>query len=270
MANKKQKELRQPDAFQRAGIEASSWLDGKEKYILGLVLALIVIGGCWALVDYFSDRGQRNAEQLLGAALEPVTRPVAEPNTPPPANASEEQKPFASEKEKDEAIIASLTKFREAHKGTRSANTAALPLGDAYYRQGQFDEALAAYSDYLKNAPSSDPLRVLAFEGQGYAYEAKNDLDKALAAFDEMGKLGDNDFLEGMGRFHHARVLILQGKKEDAAKELAQIPGEHPNSAAARMATERMNVLASEGVKVPPVAQPKPAELDGGIAQQGS
>ena len=81
---------------------------------------------------------------------------------------------------------------------------------------------------------------------------------------------GDVSTYGGLVTDVHARVLILQGKKEDAAKELAQIPGEHPNSAAARMATERMNVLASEGVKVPPVAQPKPAELDGGIAQQGS
>ncbi|MBX5481519.1 MAG: tetratricopeptide repeat protein [Myxococcaceae bacterium] len=261
---KKQKELKQPDALQRAGLEATSWIEGKEKYVVGLVVAVLVVFGGIAVADYFKDRRQRQAQQELGAALEPVTRPVSEGTTPP--DTSGDEKPFASQQEKDQAIIDSLTKFRAAHEGTRSAATAALPLAEAYYREGKYDEAAKAFEEFLNRSPKDDPLRAVALEGQGYAYEAKGDLDKAYASYDALSKLETQQFLDGMGQFHKARVLILQGKKEEAAKALAEIPGQFPNSAAARMATERMNLLASQGVKVPAPVPPKSA-TDAGIAQ---
>lgn len=263
---KKQKELRQPDALQRAGLEASSWVHGKEKFILFGLAAVLVLGLGIALVDYLSDRGERNAQKELGAALVPVMRPVQE-GAAPPADAAmvESEKPFATQKEKDEAIVASLSQFREEHKGTRSAVTAALPLAQAQYRLGQFDQAIAAFDAYLKDAPKENPLRAVALEGKGYAHEAKGELDQAAAAFDGLASLGSTEFLDGMGQFHKARVMILQGKKDEAAQALSEIPAAFPNSAAARMATERMNVLASQGVKVPPPQAPK-AAADGGTA----
>jgi hypothetical protein len=50
--------------------------------------------------------------------------------------------------------------------------------------------------------------------------------------------------------------MIEQGKKDEAAKLLSQIPGQFPDSAAANLAKERMAILASQGVKVPEVAPP--------------
>lgn len=263
---KKQKELRQPDALQRAGLEASSWVHGKEKFILGGLVGVLVLGLGIALADYLSDRGARRAQGELGAALVPVMRPVQE-GAAPPADATtiEAEKPFATQKEKDEAIVASLSKFREDHKGTPSAVTAALPLAQAQYRLGQHDQAIAAFDAYLKDAPKQDPLRAVALEGKGYAHEAKGELDKAAAAFDELAGISGTEFLDGMGQFHKARVMILQGQKDEAAKALSEIPATFPNSAAARMATERMNVLAAQGVKVPPPQAPK-AAADGGTA----
>ncbi len=52
--------------------------------------------------------------------------------------------------------------------------------------------------------------------------------------------------------YHRARILILQGKKDEAAALLVKIPVDHPNTAAARLATERTSLLAAEGVKIPP------------------
>ena len=78
-----------------------------------------------------------------------------------------------------------------------------------------------------------------------------------------------SELLNGMGEYHKGRVLVLQGKKDDAAKVFADIPGKFPNTAAARMATERLNLLASQGVKVPPVAKPAPAAEDAAAGQAG-
>ena len=74
--------------------------------------------------------------------------------------------------------------------------------------------------------------------------------------------------MEGMGQLHRARILILQNKQEEAAQVLAELPATHPNSAAARQAVERLNLLASQGVKVPEVKTPPPEEA--AAAGQGS
>jgi hypothetical protein len=54
-----------------------------------------------------------------------------------------------------------------------------------------------------------------------------------------------------MGQYHQARILVAQGKKEEAAQLLADLKSSQTNTAAGRLATERLAVLAAEGVKIP-------------------
>ena len=252
------KELRAPDALQRAGLEARHWIEGREKLVMLAAIALLAVVFVPLMIREISSRAQRRAEDALGLALVSLSRPVAEPGQTVPPDVPEAQKPFGTQKEKDEAIVASLSHFREDYRGTRSAATAALPLGQALYRLGRSDEALKAFDSFLAEAPKEDVLRAAALEGKGYVHEAKGQLDEALKAYDELSRLDKTEFLDGMGLFHRARILILQGKKEEAAKALSEIPPAFPESAAARLATERMNLLASQGVKLPAVAGPLP------------
>jgi tetratricopeptide (TPR) repeat protein len=260
-----QRELKQPDAFQRAGAEAREWLIERQTLVL-LAVGVVLVGGLLvALFSYFSARGEAKAAKELGAVLEILERPVVP--TPegtqatPPAG---ENPPFKSTQEQDQALVKALTEFRTAHKGTPSATTAALPLAKAEYRLSNYDGALAAFGEYLKDAPQNDPLRAAALEGQGYAFEAQKKYDQALASFEEMSKVDAGGYLEGMGQYHRARILILQGKKDDAAAVLVKIPVDHPNSAASRLATERTSLLAAEGVKIPEPPKPVEAARDGG------
>lgn len=258
MAEKSEKmrkqELRAPDAFQLYGAEASDWLM-KRSQIIGTAVAVLIVGGMIAaLVQYFTNRGEEAAAKQLGQTLEMLERPVVEgvPLQAPPG----EEPPFKSEKEKDEAIVKALTGFRAAHKGTDAALTAALPLGKAEYRLGNHDGALAAFGDYTKAAPRGSALLTSAYEGLGYAHEAKGQLDQALEAFQQMARVQAGEFLQGMGEYHQARILAAQGKKDEAAQLLADLKVSQANAAAGRLATERLAVLAAQGVKVP---EPKTA-----------
>jgi len=245
------KELRQPDALQRAGLEAREWIQQRRRAVIIGVAAVILIALGAALASYLSDRGEDRAAKDLGAALKILDRPVAE-NAQADATPGNEA-PFRSQGEKDQSAVKSLSDFRSQHPGTRGAVTAALPLADALYRLGDYDQALVAYSEFLKKAREDDPLRAAALEGEGYTYEAKGQLDQALSSFDQLSKM-KSEFLAGMGTFHRGRILALQGKKDEAAKVFAELVAAHPSSAAARMAQERIAVLASEGVKIPSVA----------------
>jgi tetratricopeptide (TPR) repeat protein len=243
------KQLKQPDAFQRAGMEAGSWVEGKEKLILGAVVAVVLLGAAIAVASSLRQRSDERAQQALGAALRPVTRPVQPGEAQPDPMTG--QAPFGSQQEKDEAIVASLQRFRAEHGRGKAAATAALTMAQSLYRLGRHDEALAAYDDHLSMADKDDPLRAVALEGKGYAHEAKGDLDQALQSFEQLAGADIEQMLVGMGQYHQGRVLILQGKQEEAARILSEIPVRFPNTSAARMATERLNLLASQGVIIP-------------------
>jgi len=245
------KELKAPDAFQKAGTQAREWLQGRQTQVaIGVGVALVVLGGV-ALVSYFSERSDDTASQELGQALKVLDRPVVEGTAAQPPPLPGQEPPFKTAREKDEATVKALTEFRTKHSGSQAATTAALPLGQAALRLGDADLALTTFGEYVKKAPKDWPMRASALEGQGYAHEAKGQLDQALAAFEQMAQENKTDYLNGMGLYHRARILILQSKKEDAAKALSEVSSTYPGSAAARLAADRLALLASEGVKIP-------------------
>lgn len=245
------KELKQPDAFQKVGAEARDWLQARSGLVAGLVAVILVVGAGLALARYFSERGEEKASKALGGALKVLNRPVSNTENPEPPNPDEKEPPFKSEKEKNEAVVKTLTEFRAQHGNTQAAATAALPLAQAEYQLGEYDKAIADYQSFLKGSSKDETLRATAYEGIGYSYEAKKDYAQALATFQDMSKENTSDFLAGMGMYHQARILVLQGKKEEAAKVLSDLTTAHPGTAAARMASDRLTVLASEGVKIP-------------------
>ena len=73
-----------------------------------------------------------------------------------------------------------------------------------------------------------------------------------------MAKVEAGEFLQGMGQYHQARILVAQGKKDEAAQLLADLKASQANAAAGRLATERLAVLAAEGVKVPEPKRRRP------------
>lgn len=253
-------ELRAPDAFQLYGAEVSDWLSKRSQYISTVVTLLVVGGLIAALVNYFTTRSEERASKQLGAALQVLERPVEGAGQQPPVG---DEPPFKTQQEKDEAVVKALTAFRAEHQGTQAAVTAALPLAKAHYRLGNHDAALAAFDEFIQGAGKNEPLLASAYEGQGYAYEAKGQLDQALKAFENMGKVESGEFLQGMGRYHQGRILVQQGKKDEAAQVLAELKSAQPETAAGRLATERLAVLAAQGVKVPEPKAPA-AQQDAG------
>lgn len=262
MAQKSEKltkqELQAPDAFQKAGSEASTRVAERQKTLLiGAGVLLVGLLGV-LLAQRLSERGEEQSAAALSDSLKTLQRPISS-EVPAGFEAPADQQPFATQQEKDEAVVKELTAFRQEHSGTRAAVTAAFNLGMAQLRLGQHKEAIASFGAFLEKTPSGDPLRATAIEGQGYAYEATKQYDQALAAFETLSKEAPPEFLVGMGDYHRARILALQDKKDEAARILVGIPPAHPGSAAARLAQERLALLAAAGVKLPEAPAPVPA-----------
>lgn len=247
-----QNELKQPDELQKLGQEAVPFMEKHGKAIVGGVGAVLVIGFVAAIVSTFSARGDEQASRDFGAALAVLDREV---NAAPPAELPPgKEAPFKSEAEKDEAIIKSLTDFRAKYGGKKAAVSAALPLAQAYLRQGKADQALPLIEEYLNKSESNDPLRPAGYEARGYALEAQKKYDDALTAFDTLARENKTDFMKGMGQYHRGRVLLLKGDTAGAAKTFSEVEGAAPNTAAARLAKERISALIASGVTVPTAA----------------
>ena len=142
MAEKSEKTTKQDltaqDAFQLYGAEAGDWLM-KRQQLIGGALGVLLVGGLIAATwHYFATRGEDKASKQLGQALTVMERPVVTGVDLQPA-VPDQEPPFKSEKEKDEAIVKSLNDFRTAHAGSDAAVMAALPLGKAEYRLGNYD-----------------------------------------------------------------------------------------------------------------------------------
>jgi tetratricopeptide (TPR) repeat protein len=251
----KRKELKSPDALQKVGADAVPFLIQHQKNIVIAVAVMVLVGGGVTFAQYIGGRGETRASEALGAALKPVGREV---NEHPPADLEGQDPPFKTQQEKEDAVKKSLTDFRAQYKDTRAAAQAALPLGQALLREGKDAEAAPLFDEYLKISSPDDPLRPIALEAKGYALEGKKEYDKAAQAFDELAKGTKGEFMKGMGEYHKGRMLALQGKTEDAVKAFQGVIGEAPNSAASRLATERIAMLAAQGVAIPTVQVKKP------------
>lgn len=248
-----QKDLKQPDDFQKLGQEAVPFLEKHGKQVVTVVGGVLGVGLLIAIASSMSGRGEAQAALDFGDALRVLERSVN-------ATATEvkpgEEPPFKTEAEKDEALVKALTDFRSKHAARKAAVSAALPLAQALLRQGKADQALPLVDEFLAKADATDVLRPAALEARGYALEAQKKYDEALTAFDLLARENKTDFLKGMGQYHRGRMLLLKGDAAGAAKVLSEIEGAAPNTAAARMAKDRIAVLASQGVAVPTPAAP--------------
>lgn len=243
-----QKELKQPDAFQKAGVEASGWMQSHGKLVVALLAVALVGGAGVAVASYVGGRAEQKAAMALSSVLDSLDKPVSSTDSTSGS--------FKSETERLEATVKALTEFRSRYPQSRSALTAGFLVGQAFFRLNKWSEAATEFEAFLRSAPVDEPLRSQALEAKGYLFEAQGKLDEALMAFDTLARENKAEFMNGMGAYHRSRVLILQGKKEEAAKLLSTLPAMAPNSPAARLATERMAVLTAQGVVVPPPALP--------------
>jgi len=211
------------------------------------VLGVGVLGLVIAVVNHLGEKAELAASTDFGTTLRVLDREVSATATAKDG----EEAPFKTEADKDAALIAKLTEFRRANPGRKAATNAALPLAQGLLRQGKADEALGLVDEFLKGAEPTDPLRPAAYEARGYALESQGKYDAALAAFEQLAQETKTDFLKGLGLYHRARILELKGDKPGAARQFAEVEAAAAGTSAARLAKDRLALLAAQGVAIP-------------------
>lgn len=94
----------------------------------------------------------------------------------------------------------------ERYPGSRSAALARYRLGNLLFGRGQFDEAIAAYEDFLRRGGKGGDLVALALGGLGACHEMKKDYAKALESYENALKSQSSSSFEALNCQNVARV----------------------------------------------------------------
>lgn len=84
----------------------------------------------------------------------------------------------------DEAAIKGYRDLIQKYPRSRAAITANYRLGNLHFGRRDYDAAIGAYQQFLQNSNAKSDLITLAYAGLGASYEAKNDFNKAMEAYD--------------------------------------------------------------------------------------
>ena len=104
-------------------------------------------------------------------------------------------------------IIDGFRNVAVKYPDSRASLHAYYQLGNLYLNMNQIDLSMRAYDEFIKRAPENNYLKIFAYMGKGYCYEAKKDLKKALLSFETALKISEGKNFQGqiyrdMGRIY--------------------------------------------------------------------
>ncbi|HEY2902987.1 MAG TPA: tetratricopeptide repeat protein [Polyangia bacterium] len=250
------KELKRPDQFvsfwTKVSADASRILASQGRAVaIGAAALAVVIVATVAFTQVRARRAESASQELAridriaNADLLPADGSAA-------AAAKDEGVPrFKTDKERLEGALKELDAFIAANPSSGLRAEALLHRGSYLLGLQRYDDAVVAYTQALSGGPAP-PLRDLAQEGLGYAYEAKGELDKAADAFSRLGDAAAKDsaradgFYQDRALYHKARIAEIKGNRADAAKLYREVLDKAPGSSLRDEISNRLAVLESK------------------------
>jgi len=236
MASKKQEIIHAdlaPDPFLDKANAYAGAVEKNLKVIIG-VAGIAVVGAIAAIL--ISQSGERKASARtaeLTAAVDAYNDAVDPQKTLTATIASLQEASARAVMPKFEALITEHDAIADISK---------LYLADLSRRAGDTAKAEAQYREYIKATGASDPMRMTAQEGLGYALEAQNKLDEALAAFVELGDVQGKAFAD-LALKHQARIKEQKGDKPGAIELYRALLDRFPESKLREAAEQRIAAL---------------------------
>lgn len=251
--------------------EANAWVEahGRKVWIglgAGVAVAVAALG-----IASLQDGKGREAGALLRTAVTTNQGIIVAPEETPPEDPI--LPTFTSVKERDEKALSQYREVQKQYPSSAAAGYAALGEANMQLGLGKFAEAGAIF-DKLRGAASDkdDYLRFRALEGAGYALEGQQKYAEAAERFEALSKLKSGAYRK-VGDYQRARMLVLQGKRDEAKsllEALDKASAEKPADAEAITPTEgsfEFATTAAQTLLTELGGQPTQSGGGGGISQ---
>ncbi|MCC7034011.1 MAG: tetratricopeptide repeat protein [Acidobacteria bacterium] len=211
-----------------------SWLEQHRTTVLGVVAAVVLIGGGLLGYTAWRDSVNNKAAALLAEAMV-VEEGQVQPPAPPAGTTNDPTSPggqlpgtYPTLQAKLETALPKFVAAADAYPTTRAGQTARLHAAETLARLGRRDEAIAQYDQLVG---SSDPLIARAARlGKVSVQLAAGQFDPAVATLKEMAEQKDGALPAEAMLMELARAYRLAGRTEDARKTLTQIVEQHADS----------------------------------------
>lgn len=196
------------DEFQVRGFELVSWAQDHQKFILGVICALVLSAAAWSAFALYSERKDEQASEVYQKAVGQLAK-------------------GSDVAGKNQAAVAALRQLNKNFSQTKISGLAHLYAGYLSMELNAADEAAVEYQKFLKDF--NGDLKPLALLGLAYAYEKSNKKDQALETFEII--LNNNWGLSNEVNLWESARLASALKKWDLAKSRAkELKSKYPNS----------------------------------------
>jgi tetratricopeptide (TPR) repeat protein len=242
------KELRQPDQFvsfwTRFSEQAGKYVSERRKPLLIAIGALAGVVTATIIYEQIRERAAMRSSEALEHVSKVATADLLPADGSPPAK--EDSLPhFKTDKERMEAALKEVDAFLSAEPHSPLRREAQLQKAGLLLDLQRPDEAIPLYSDVLESHLDSN-LKFIAQEGLGYAYEAKGELDQALAAFTKLAGDNPKGFYHDRSLYHQARIAERKGNPAEAMKLYKEVLEKSPQSALRDEISNRLAVLETK------------------------
>jgi tetratricopeptide (TPR) repeat protein len=170
----KRTEIKKSDDFTTISSKIVSWCRDNVRYMTGMGVGFVIIVLITGGVVLFKAKREAKARELYQEAL--TLYPTREP-----MNVGKEG--YAS-------TIAKLQEVQHLYGSTTVATNALVDLGNIYFLQGEYDQAVARYIEFLQRTDATHPLHDQVLESLGQTYEAQELWQAALQIYQRLAKEG--------------------------------------------------------------------------------
>lgn len=221
--------VKKPDEFVSSSQKVSSFLLENKKKIMTLTITVFVVILFLFGWRFYSQKTNKEAYLIYHQAVQYYHGNDTETFT----------------KEESERYNQAITRLEKVINGYSHTNVLPLALlyaGHVYYKLKRFDESIDSYLSFLEKESSYNSLKIFAFAGLGYSYEAKGDYENALVYFMKLIDRDENPFAQ-LGYFDVSRCYDSLGEKDKAIEIYQTVLTNYPNSVFATSARKKMNIL---------------------------
>ncbi|MFH1626342.1 MAG: tetratricopeptide repeat protein [Pseudomonadota bacterium] len=226
----KKKIPRGADEFVSTSTRVFNYVAQNQRNVLLLGVAVLVAALLFAGWRFHSQRTEKQASNLY---YEAIRYYHGDNNT---------ESSVTDDKERCKLALGKLQEVIGKYPRTGVATLALLYSGHTYYKLKQFDESIEFYQSFLKKTSFDNPLKIFAFDGLGYGYEAKGDYRNALIYFSKLID-GDENPLSRLGHFSVGRCYEKLGEKDKALQTYQKVLTMYPDSGFDALAREKISIL---------------------------
>ena len=197
-----------------------------------LVVAGIVGGiNVWRRgADAQADRMLADALVAFNAPVIPATTTASQPGEVPAAATLGATGSFATEAAKLTAALPKLKAAADAYPDTAAGITARYHYASSLASLGRHDEAIKTFDEVMSRSGRNTLYGRMALMGKADTQARAGQFDSAIATWTELSASADQDLPKDAILMELAKAYQASGKQEDARKTFTRIVDEHPTS----------------------------------------